>query len=39
MFVVRCLAMEFGACGHILESLLDITDTLAPAEVLLEEAL
>ena len=39
MFVVGCLVMEFGACGHILESLLDITDTLAPAEVLLEEAL
>ena len=39
MFVVGCLVMEFGACGHILESLLDITDALALAEVLLEEAL
>ena len=31
--------MEFGACGHILESLLDTMDTLAPAEVLLGETL
>lgn len=31
--------MEFGVCGHILESLLEIPDTLAPAEVILEEIL